>query len=347
MFAADHFVQYRPDVASSPNAHACRAERIGGRGGIAADAGAMMKSDRRRSRLHSGVEERVETAGDAPGEKRMRRRIDALVRFGALGANHLAERGLSSLARHARQVEIGLDRLAELDLDPLMDIPVPRVDVASTNPIASILSDPIYRETESYFAKHAPPERSLLSKEAQALLYALTRNLRPDHVIEIGVFKGATTEAIARALQLNGHGIVHAVDPYRTEYLQALFSRWPAALARHLSFHARDSIQCASSTSCGAAAASELRSLWSTATTTTSLRRSTSKALPGSWSPADFSPSTTSPNRAPSSHCAILSHATPAGPSVTAQLPKAPMQRRLTTLIEPILSSSAHPAGAF
>jgi hypothetical protein len=75
------------------------------------------------------------------------------------------------------------------------------------------------------------------------LLYALTRNLRPDHVIEIGVFKGATTEAIARALQLNGHGIVHAVDPYRTEYLQALFSRWPAALARHLSFFSRDSVR--------------------------------------------------------------------------------------------------------
>jgi predicted O-methyltransferase YrrM len=82
-----------------------------------------------------------------------------------------------------------------------------------------------------------------LSTDAQALLHVLVRNLGADHVIEIGVFKAATTESIARALHANGHGVIHAVDPYRSEYIAAILRRWPPALAAHASFHPCDSVQ--------------------------------------------------------------------------------------------------------
>ena len=55
------------------------------------------------------------------------------------------------------------------------------------------------------------------------LLYSLIRNLRPDHVFEIGAYKAGTTEAICRALfYANGKGIAHAVDPFRREYIAAV-----------------------------------------------------------------------------------------------------------------------------
>ena len=174
----------------------------------------------------------------------LRGRLETLLRYGALGLDKLAMRGLGAVARHARKIEISIDGTAAFTTAPLTEIPVPSIDVAAhDDPLPLILASPVFRETIDYFSRNAAPSRSLLSVDAQALLHVLARNLRPDHVIEIGVFKGATTEAIARALHANGQGVVHAVDPFRSEYIEAVFAQWPAALARRVSFHPRNSVQ--------------------------------------------------------------------------------------------------------
>src|SRR5712672_1857952 len=147
----------------------------------------------------------------------MRRRLGSLARLGILLVNGIATRGLSALARQARKLEIGIDGSNSFATAGLTDIPVPVIDLTTRDdPLPLIVEDPRHRDTIDYFAKHASPARSLLSIEAQALLHVLVRNLRPEHIVEIGVFKAATTEALARALYANGHGMVHAVDPYRS-----------------------------------------------------------------------------------------------------------------------------------
>jgi predicted O-methyltransferase YrrM len=171
-------------------------------------------------------------------------RFGTLLRYGILGLNRVARRALSGLAGQARKLEIKLDGVDGFVPAPLTDVPAPSIDfTAHDDPLPAILQDPRYRQAVDYFTRNASVARSLLSLDAQALLYILVRNLRPDHVIEIGVFKGATTEAIARALHANGHGTVDAVDPFRTEYIAAIFAQWPAALADRVKFHPRDSVQ--------------------------------------------------------------------------------------------------------
>ena len=59
---------------------------------------------------------------------------------------------------------------------------------------------------------------------------AIIRNLRPDHVFEIGSYKAGTTEALCRALQANGHGLLHTVDPFRGDYIAATIAHWPTEL---------------------------------------------------------------------------------------------------------------------
>ena len=141
-------------------------------------------------------------------------------------------------------LEIAIDRIDCIEIAPLIDIPVPNIDLAACDdPVPFILRDPRYRDTVEHFARQASHQRSLLSFDAQALLHVLARNLKPDHVIEVGVFKAATTEALARALYANGRGTIHAVDPFRSEYIAAILKRWPAALAAHLEFDPRDSVQ--------------------------------------------------------------------------------------------------------
>jgi predicted O-methyltransferase YrrM len=174
----------------------------------------------------------------------MPRRLDNLIRYGALRANGAATRILALLATQARNLEARIDGIGSLELAPLIDIPVPRVDLAAhDDPVPLILDDPSYRAAVEYFTRHGSLARSLFSFEGQALLHVLVRNLRPDHVVEIGVFKAVTTEALARALHANGRGVIHAVDPFRSEYIGAILSRWPASLAAHLKFHPRDSVQ--------------------------------------------------------------------------------------------------------
>ena len=84
-------------------------------------------------------------------------------------------------------------------------------------------------------------KRSLISSNAQALLFALVRNLKPEHVVEIGCVKGGTTEALARALDLNGSGTVHAVGPYDKELFGPACGNWPVELQRRAKYYKENS----------------------------------------------------------------------------------------------------------
>ncbi len=172
------------------------------------------------------------------------RRLTRLFHFGLLAANGLATRGLSLLASRARMLEIRLDRVRDLAVAPVSNIDYPLVDLTQIeDPVSTIFDDPIFLKTDEYFARGPSSSRALVSARTQALLYSVIRNLRPSHVVEIGVYKASTTEAIARALSAGGGGTIHAVDPFRSEYISSIFKQWPLELLDCLQFHPINSVE--------------------------------------------------------------------------------------------------------
>ena len=118
----------------------------------------------------------------------------------------------------------------------------PIVDLAVADPIADILGAPAFRECVQFFAANEAIERALVSPVTQALLFTLVRNIRPEHVIEIGTYKASTTEAICRALYANNRGIIHTVDPNGAGMVFDTLRKWPAVLRHHICFYPTDSM---------------------------------------------------------------------------------------------------------
>jgi predicted O-methyltransferase YrrM len=166
------------------------------------------------------------------------------IRLVQLGAARVAATAAEAMRRKARELEIRLDGLHKgLDVKPVSDVAFPKVDLATAkDPVAQIMGAPEFAATKTYFYDNPVADRSLISSQSQALLYSLIRNLRPDHVYEIGTYKAGTTEAICRALYANGKGVAHAVDPFRGEYIAAVLKLWPPELFGHVRLHAKDSM---------------------------------------------------------------------------------------------------------
>jgi predicted O-methyltransferase YrrM len=166
------------------------------------------------------------------------------LRLAQLGGARVAATAAEAMRRRAKELEIRLDGLHHgLDIKPVSDVAFPKVDLAvSQDPVAEIMAAPEIEAAKAYFYDNPVAARSLISSQSQALLYSLIRNLRPDHVYEIGTYKAGTTEAICRALYANGKGIAHAVDPFRGEYIAAVLKLWPPELFRHVRLHAKDSM---------------------------------------------------------------------------------------------------------
>src|SRR5262245_5653654 len=177
----------------------------------------------------------------------MKRRLQSAVSGGLsralrivqLGAVRLSASAANSLQRKARHLEAKLDGLDKgLAVHPILDIAWPSFDLARVDdPVKEVLSSKEFETTTRFFSDNPAAQRSLVSGEAQALLYSIIRNLRPDHVFEIGSYKAGTTEALCRALQANGHGLLHTVDPFRADYVAATIAHWPAELFRYVSIH--------------------------------------------------------------------------------------------------------------
>ncbi|MBV8751700.1 MAG: class I SAM-dependent methyltransferase [Hyphomicrobiales bacterium] len=125
---------------------------------------------------------------------------------------------------------------------PVESIPYAVVEVSGlADPIPAIIADPAFATTTRWFAQE-PAGRSQLSPEAQALLFTLTRNLKPAHVFEIGTFLAGTSEAICRALHANGTGLLHTTDPFSLAAVPAILMKWPRELRRHVKFYHLDSM---------------------------------------------------------------------------------------------------------
>jgi len=165
--------------------------------------------------------------------------LSRALRIAQLGAVRVTASAANSLQRKARHLEAKLDGLDKgLAVHPIMDIAWPSFDLARVDdPVKEVLSSKEFETTTRFFSDNPAAQRSLVSGEAQALLYCIIRNLRPDHVFEIGSYKAGTTEALCRALQANGHGILHTVDPFRGDYVAATIAHWPTELLRHVSIH--------------------------------------------------------------------------------------------------------------
>jgi predicted O-methyltransferase YrrM len=165
--------------------------------------------------------------------------LSRALRIVQLGAVRVTASAANSLQRKARHLEAKLDGLDKgLAVHPIMDIAWPSFDLARVDdPVKEVLSSKEFETTTRFFSDNPAAQRSLVSGEAQALLYCIIRNLRPDHVFEIGSYKAGTTEALCRALQANGHGILHTVDPFRGDYVAATIAHWPTKLLRHVSIH--------------------------------------------------------------------------------------------------------------
>jgi predicted O-methyltransferase YrrM len=145
--------------------------------------------------------------------------------------------------RKGTLLEIRLDRLHEgLAIAPPDNVPIASIDLAATDPVAAMVSNPDFLETIRYFENSPAAVRSLVSPPAQALLFTIIRNQRPAHVFEIGTYKAGTAEAICRALHANGSGMLHTVDPFRGDYLKAMLKHWPGELLDYISLYPMDSM---------------------------------------------------------------------------------------------------------
>jgi len=122
-------------------------------------------------------------------------------------------------------------------------IPFPVVNLSKLdNPVPAIMTAPEFRAIVDFFANSAARERSLISPESLGLMFSIIRNARPEHVVEIGTFRGGTTEGISRALDANGQGLVHTISPVDSEYFLPYLESWPDHLTSRVRFYSMDSM---------------------------------------------------------------------------------------------------------
>jgi len=145
--------------------------------------------------------------------------------------------GLRRWARRAARAWRGLSARVR----PLEPIPYATFVPDHPDPVAAIVASHEFAATSRWFAQDSGG-RSQLSPEAQALLFTLARNLRPEHAFEIGTFQAGTSEAICRALQANGTGALHTTDPFGLATVPAILLKWPRKLRRHVRFYHLDSM---------------------------------------------------------------------------------------------------------
>jgi len=169
--------------------------------------------------------------------------LKLLVKHALYAAQNLCARAFVFLRNQAQQMEIEFDALRSIEIVSTVPPPFPKVDLAQVgDPVLAICGSPEFSEALIYFENDAIKQRALVSPHVHALVYSIVRNLNPQHVIEIGVYKCATTEAIARALAAGNVGTIHAVDPFRPAYISEILSRWPHELFKRVRLHAADSV---------------------------------------------------------------------------------------------------------
>lgn len=86
------------------------------------------------------------------------------------------------------------------------------------------------------------PEGSTIHATERAIMYAVMRDMKPRHSLEIGTYFAGTTKLLALAAHQTG-GQVITIDPYGAERAPGLLREWPAELARRVSFRPQSSTE--------------------------------------------------------------------------------------------------------
>jgi predicted O-methyltransferase YrrM len=170
-------------------------------------------------------------------------RSKLLIKHTLYAAQNLCARAFVFLRNQAQRMEIEIDGLRSIEIASTAPPPFPKIDLTDGgDPVSAICGSPEFSEALAYFENNAVRQRALVSPHVHALLYSIVRNLNSADVIEIGVYKCATTEAIARAVAAGEAGTIHAVDPFRPAYVSEILSRWPPELFDRVRLHAADSV---------------------------------------------------------------------------------------------------------
>jgi predicted O-methyltransferase YrrM len=109
--------------------------------------------------------------------------------------------------------------------------------------VRRITDHEIFLKITAFFEDNPATQRSLMSPNAQALLYCLVRLLKPRDVIEIGIYQCGTSEAICRALAANGFGILHAIEPFQSAVAGEIVRQWPHGMDRFIKIYNETSMQ--------------------------------------------------------------------------------------------------------
>jgi len=115
------------------------------------------------------------------------------------------------------------------------EIAWPAVDMNGPDPVAAIIATAEYRQAAKWFETDL--DRPMTSACSRALLYCLTRNLRPRNAFEIGTYRAGSSEAICRALERNGTGVLHTTDPFGRLRVPPILMRWPRRLRQRIKFY--------------------------------------------------------------------------------------------------------------
>jgi len=104
----------------------------------------------------------------------------------------------------------------------------------------AVIGSSAYQSLVAYFDNY--PELSLMGPHSRAVLYTISRMLRPAVIAEIGTLHAGTSEVLARALWENGSGRLLTTDPFGTERCPPIIASWPGELQRITEFHPLNSM---------------------------------------------------------------------------------------------------------
>ena len=148
------------------------------------------------------------------------------------------------LASHASQLDdqivLNSDIARPIDVK---QIPFPSVRVENNRiELSGMIADRQFQRCVEYFASEMTGEQLPTFAEEQAFLFSLIRNIRPEHIFEIGWNRGIVTEVMCRALQANGRGLLHVPGDDVPDSAFPAFDRWPKELQRLIRVHSVDEI---------------------------------------------------------------------------------------------------------
>lgn len=152
-------------------------------------------------------------------------------------------KGKKMFFKKKRQQERSISTLDEKSCIENMLEPCEFPSVPSVMEFLQTLStSPLLKQAQSAFEQY--PKSVLLNAQSRALLYFLTRFLKPERMLEIGTYKAGSSEIIARALRMNGKGELTTIDPYGSQRVPSILNTWPDSLKAHLDYLPLSSMEC-------------------------------------------------------------------------------------------------------